>query len=101
MANKKQRGVYSNAFKVEVVTAYETSSLTMREVAKQYGISNGMLSKWKRNISVTEEIETPSDEVLELRSEVSKMRSEIQSLKDIVCKQIVEKHNWLFDDLSQ
>ncbi len=98
MSGKKHRSNYDDAFKREVVNTYRNSSLTMREVAIQYGISSGMVSKWQDTIPVEEEGDISSREILELKREMKKTRDELKILKELVCKQITDKHKWLFED---
>lgn len=80
---KKTVIIYSEAYKLEVVNHYETSSLTMQETSKMFGIAGSeTLKNWLRKYGKTSSlnkvirVEKPDEKkrLKELELEVKKLK---------------------------
>lgn len=86
------------AFKKTVVDYYQNHDHSMRDVARKFEITPGMLSKWVQKYGNLENL-LSGDNNLEIQAELSILRGEVAVLKNLVKKYFVDKNeSWLVDE---
>ena len=77
-----KRRKFSAEFKREAVQMVAMRGVTLREVAKDLGISEGLLGRWKRDLAAHEDQafigqgHARDEELMRLRRELAKVRQE-------------------------
>lgn len=83
-----KRRKYSKEFKQEAVQMVSVPGVTLRAVAEDLGIGEGLLGKWKRDLSQHGEKafvgqgHARDEELMRLRRELAKVRQERDFLKE-------------------
>lgn len=90
---QKYRKKYSNEFKRKVVGYYVANSISMSEVAAQFGITTGMLHKWHKSLGdgFLDDYSNLEKKVRWLALELEKTKKDVNVLRKIVRKKIVEQ----------
>ena len=78
--NKRRR--YDAEFKRNAITLSEEPGRTAHSVEQSLGIANGMIGKWKRQLSQNGELAFPGNGIEELTSEQKKIRDLEKRLRD-------------------
>ena len=79
MERKKDRRRYPKEFKVEAVRQSEQAGVTVKEVARELGVSDRLLYKWRREFLKPLKKPDSVDEA-SLQSEVRRLRRENERL---------------------
>ena len=79
MERKKDRRRYPKEFKVEAVRQSEQAGVTVKEVARELGVSDRLLYKWRREFLKPPKKPDSVDEA-SLQSEVRRLRRENERL---------------------
>jgi transposase len=83
-----KRRKYSKEFKEEAVQMVSVPGVTLRQVAGDLGVSEGLLGKWKRELSThgkkafVGQGHARDEEMMQLRRELTKVKQERDFLKE-------------------
>jgi transposase len=75
MSKMKERRRFPKEFKVEAVRQSEQEGVTTRQIARELGISDKLLYKWRRDLLKNKEPAIPGDQDA-LQKELQRLRRE-------------------------
>jgi transposase-like protein len=89
-AYKRWSNIYSYAFRMEVVEAYQSGQMSQRQITRKYGIGRPTIMAWTKkygNIEVNYykmREKTPQQEIVELKAALRALNQENVALKYIM-----------------
>lgn len=83
MAGKKGRRIYSREFKIEALRLASQPGMSMAQVARELGITAGLMGTWKRQIGNSADLKAGSESGLSAEAaENQRLRKENAKLKE-------------------
>lgn len=83
MAGKKGRRIYSREFKIEALRLASQPGMSMAQVARELGITAGLMGTWKRQFGNSADLKAGSESGLSAEAaENQRLRKENAKLKE-------------------
>lgn len=76
-----KKPVYTQEFKERAVSLSQSSELTAGQVAKELGISSATLTKWRRQLGVSESRKVTAEALRQARDENEQLRRQLRTLE--------------------
>jgi len=89
-AYKRWSNIYSYAFKMEVIEAFQSGQMSQRQVTRKYGVHRTTIVAWEKKYGNLEknylrmEEKTPQQELVELKAALRAAKEENKTLKYIM-----------------
>ena len=89
-AYKRWSNIYSYAFKMEVIEAFQSGQMSQRQVTRKYGVHRTTIVAWEKKYGNLEknylrmEEKTPQQELVELKAALRASNEENKTLKYIM-----------------
>ena len=89
-AYKRWSNIYSYAFKMEVIEAFQSGQMSQRQVTRKYGVHRTTIVTWEKKYGNPEknylrmEEKTPQQELVELRAALKAANEENRTLKYVM-----------------
>ena len=89
-AYKRWSNIYSYAFKMEVIEAFQSGQMSQRQVTRKYGVHRTTIVTWEKKYGNLEknylrmEEKTPQQELVELKAALRAAKEENKTLKYIM-----------------
>ena len=89
-AYKRWSNIYSYAFKMEVIEAFQSGQMSQRQVTRKYGVHRTTIVAWEKKYGNLEknylrmEEKTPQQELVELKAALRASKEENKTLKYIM-----------------
>jgi transposase len=89
-AYKRWSNIYSYAFRMEVVEAYQSGQMSQRQITRKYGIGRPTIMAWTKKYGNLEvnyykmREKTPQQEIVELKAALRASTAENKTLKYIM-----------------
>lgn len=89
-AYKRWSNIYSYAFRMEVVEAYQSGQMSQRQITRKYGIGRPTIMAWTKKYGNLEinyykmREKTPQQEIVELKAALRALNQENVALKYIM-----------------
>ena len=89
-AYKRWSNLYSYAFKMEVIEAFQSGQMSQRQVTRKYGVHRTTIVAWEKKYGNLEknylrmEEKTPQQELVELKAALRAAKEENKTLKYIM-----------------
>ena len=89
-AYKRWSNIYSYAFKMEVIEAFQSGQMSQRQVTRKYGVHRTTIVTWEKKYGNLEknylrmEEKTPQQELVELKAALRASNEENKTLKYIM-----------------
>ncbi len=89
-AYKRWSNIYSYAFKMEVIEAFQSGQMSQRQVTRKYGVHRTTIVAWEKKYGNLEknylrmQEKTPQQELVELKAALRAAKEENKTLKYIM-----------------
>ena len=89
-AYKRWSNIYSYAFKMEVIEAFQSGQMSQRQVTRKYGVHRTTIVAWEKKYGNLDknylrmEEKTPQQELVELKAALRAAKEENKTLKYIM-----------------
>ncbi len=89
-AYKRWSNIYSYAFKMEVIEAFQSGQMSQRQVTRKYGVHRTTIVAWEKKYGNLEknylrmEEKTPQQELVELKAALRAAKEENKTLKYVM-----------------